>query len=142
MKTAELQTVSVVDLVTNDNDKTIAVPAGRTWRQVIVSVNFTTSADAGARQIEIELQDALGIVLFTAVASETQLATETILYQAAANLEDKVVITTDLVHMRLADFVMNAGFGIRILDSNNISGTDALIIRVNAMEQEYPRTLA
>lgn len=143
MKTAELQVISASDLATGDSDKEIAVPTGRNWRQLMVSISYVSSATVGNRLIEIQLRDASNVVLFSARASETQAASNTELYEGAINVVDQVVTATSIVHMILADFVMNGGFDIRAHDVNAIDPTgDDLLLRVHAMEQEYPRTLA
>ena len=118
------------DAAANDSDKTLTVPAGKTWAlQFLTALLVTTGA--GTRQMRIEIGDGTNLLWFKNFG-DTQPASSTYYYYAAAGLpDDSGEDADDRIRMELEAFILPAGYTVRIFDSAAIAPTvDDLTIRL------------
>lgn len=123
----------VSDEAANDSDKSLTVPAGY-WDQVLwIWVELTTTADAGTRQLVVEIQDAATDVIAQWRAGVTQAASLTYYYCFAPS-------NADLTAMRDTDYMMTPipptlillpGYIVRVYDNNAIqAAADDMVIQM------------
>lgn len=127
----EILTVS--DVTDNDADKSFAVDAGYIWHILSIRIEYTASADAGDRQLAVQLTDNAGTVLDEILVGAVVAASETRYFEIAPGL-------ADLTDFRDTDWLMTplqvtAQLGplhhVRVLDRNAISpGADDMYIRM------------
>ena len=119
------------DAVANDSDKTLTVPAGKTWVLQFLSANFVTTASAGTRQMRVEIGDGTNLLWFKEFGA-TQIESLTRDYYAASDLPDDSAFDSDgRIRMQLEAHVLPAGYTIRIFDVLAFDPTaDDLTIRV------------
>ena len=118
------------DAAANDSDKTLTVPAGKTWVLQFLSALFVTTG-AGTRQMRVEIGDGTNLLWFKEFGA-THGAGLTRNYYAAPDLPDDVAFDGDgRIRMQLEAHVLPAGYTIRIFDSAAIAPTvDDLTIRL------------
>ncbi len=118
------------DAAANDSDKTLTVPAGKTWVLQFLSALFVTTG-AGTRQMRVEIGDGTNLLWFKNFGA-TQGAGLTRNYYAASDLPDDVAFDgDDRIRMQLEAHVLPAGYTVRIFDSAAIAPTvDDLTIRL------------
>jgi len=113
--------VMQTDTALDDSDKTFTVPAGKFWRLQILAAKLITTATAGNRQMTIGIGDGTNIIWqrnFGAV----QTASLTRYYFASDDLPDDVAFDGGgAIRMKLGDWILPAGYTIRLYDSGAIA---------------------
>jgi hypothetical protein len=127
------EVVTLSDEGANDSDKEIAVPAGYEYQVLWIWVEYTSDANAGNRQLEVDFRDAADDVIGQIRPGVTQAASLTRYYMFAPAL-------ADLGAFRDTDYLMTplpptmflpAGYDIRIWDNNAVSAAgDDMIIQM------------
>ena len=124
----------VSDETADDSDKSFTVPADTEWQILSIWVEFTSTADAGARQLVIETQDGAADVTGQPMrAGVTQDPSLTYYYQFGPAL-------ADLTALRDTDWLMSpipptlllpAGHVLRIYDNNAVQvAADDMIVHI------------
>lgn len=131
--TASLQ----VDEAADDSDKEISVPASREWEIQSIWVEYTSTADAGDRQVVIEIQDDSDDVIGRFIAPVTQAASLTYEYLFAAGAETVTSLRdSTYVCVPIAPLVLPAGYDIRIWDNNAVAAAaDDMIVQMMVKER-------
>ena len=116
----------------NDNDKTITVVADQLWHVLWVWVEYTSDANAGNRQIAIELQDAANDVIAQFRAGVVQAASLTRYYLFAPAMADLDAFRdTDYLMTPLPPTVLlPAGYQVRVYDNNGVAAGDDMVIQM------------
>jgi len=124
----------VSDETADDSDKSFTVPADTEWQILSIWVEFTSTADAGARQLVIETQDGAADVTGQPMrAGVTQDPSLTYYYQFGPAL-------ADLTALRDTDWLMSpipptlllpAGHVLRIYDNNAVQvAADDMVVHI------------
>jgi hypothetical protein len=126
------------DLVVNDNDKTITVPANHQWQILSIYVVYASSADAGTRQLQIDFRDQTGVTLFEQRPNATQAVDETRRYSIGPSMANLTSFyDTDHLQTPLPPTIfLDAAWSIRFFDNNNITANDDLDIFVLYADRE------
>ncbi len=121
------------DETADDSDKEFAVTAAQLWQILFVWVEFTTTADAGDRQIVLQFQDGAADVIGEIRAGIVQADTITRNYMFAPAL-------ADLEAFRDTDFLMTplpptlllpATYVLRVYDNNAVQvAADDMIVQI------------
>jgi hypothetical protein len=122
----------IQDITENDSDKTFTVPAGAEWEVLWIYVQYTSTATAGVRQLEIQIIDNGNIIAQwqTGVTQSEGLGYN---YLFGGGIPDSLTtrdtnyITTPLMGAQF----LGAGQTIRIWDNNAIDASaDDMIVRM------------
>lgn len=121
-----------VDEAADDSDKTFTVPANTEWLVKWIYLEFTTTADAGTRQMEIQIQDDAADVIARLVCGDTQIASLTRYYLFAPNVAELTAERdTDKFSTLMPEWFLPAGYVIRIWDNKAIqAGADDLVAQI------------
>jgi len=124
--------ILVSDEPGNDNDKTLTVPAGYEYQILWIWIELTTDANAGNRQLQIDLRDTADDVIGQIRPGAVQAASLTRYYMFAPALADLTAFRdTDYLMTPLPPTVfLPAGFDLRVFDNNNISAVDDMVIQM------------
>ncbi len=131
----------ISEVTVNDSDKSIAVTASRHWEIQFIWVDFTTTGDAGTRQIVVELQDGSSNVLMIMAAGVTQGISVTRKYLFSSDVPDLVAFrdTDTLTTPIPSGIILPAGFVIRIYDRAVIQvAADDMVIRMMVNQRIVP----
>lgn len=125
----------VADVLDNDSDKTITVPAATEWQPLLLYVSLATTATAGNRQLEVILTDDADNVLGRAQAGVVQAASLTRLYTFALNAPDLLAFRdTDKLSTPLPIGMLPAGYKINVLDNKAVdAAADDMTVRLSVL---------
>jgi len=124
------QLFASVDSAANDSDKTITVPAGKTWEIQALNITNVTSADVGNRQIVVIVTDGTN-TLCTLNAEATQAASLTEYYLYTPKYGTAAEAPTGWHYIPLPVHTLPPGGTIRIYDSAAVAaGADDLTVVV------------
>ena len=105
------------DVVINDSDKSFVVPAGEEWEVLYVQAQLITTADAGTRQMVVEVLGPGAELLGRYSAGATQGISLTERYQWGANLSDQSTpIGLELTVSMPSNLRLGPGFTLTIKD--------------------------
>lgn len=125
---------NVYDTDANDSNKVFTVPANTEWQVLFVGVTLATSADAGARQLEVRLERPVATIrAILARPGTTQAASLTRYYVFAGGLADLLAFRdTDWISTPIANgLLLQAGDVLRIWDNNAIAaGADDMTVHL------------
>jgi hypothetical protein len=116
----------------DDSDKTFTVPAGFMWDILSVNIKLTSSADAGNRQICLEVTDGTNVIL-SIMAGIVQAASLTRYYNFYKNAPNLTAfIDTDYLSNPLPDgLVLLPGYTLRVYDKAAIAAAaDDMHVRI------------
>lgn len=120
------------DEALNDSDKEISVPADYEWILQSIWVEFTSTANAGNRQVTIEIQDEADDVIMDIKAGVVQaasLAKEYAFYNGAENMG--AFVDTDHLSTNLPEIILDEGYDVRIWDSAAIdAAADDMVVQM------------
>lgn len=112
---------SDIDVIANDSDKTVTVPADEEWRIDSIGVKFTSTITVGNRQIAIEIIDGAANVIFEARAGIIQTASLVRLYYFAPYMGDLTAFRdTDYLSNPFPQYEITTGWQIRVYDNNAV----------------------
>jgi len=116
----------------NDSDKTVTVPAGEEWIVRSVWIEFTTTANAGDRQIEVRVLDDAADTIASVTASIVQAASNTYYYLFAPNVTELAALRdTDKLTTIMPEWELPAGYAIQVLDNNAVdAAADDMILQI------------
>ncbi len=116
----------------NDSDKTFTVPASTQWLPLTVWVEFTSTGDAGDRQLTVLITRADDSVVAEVRAPIVQAASLLRKYLFAVGVTDLTSFRdTDFISTPLPVMDLSAGYKIRVYDNNAVQvGADDMIVRV------------
>jgi hypothetical protein len=141
-KITDPSTVPVIDTWTlslqsdetdNDSDKNFTVGAGLEWQILWIWVEYTSDANAGNRQLEIQFRDAADDVIGSVRAGTTQAASLTRYYMFGPALADLAAFRdTDYLMTPMPPTVfLSAGYDVRIFDNNAVAAaTDDMVVQM------------
>lgn len=128
----------VSDETVDDSDKTFTVPAATTYQILWIWVEYTSTAVAGNRQLEIQILDSGADVIGEYRVSVVQAASLTRYYMFAPAL-------ADLLGFRDTDYLMTciapttflpAGYALRVWDNNAVdAAADDMIVQIMVAEE-------
>ena len=120
------------DEAVDDSDKEISVPADYEWILQSIWVEFTSSADAGNRQLTIEIQDEADDVIMDIKAGVVQAASLTRYYAFYNGAENMAAfVDTDHLSINLPEIILDEGYDVRIWDSAAIAAAaDDMIVQM------------
>lgn len=123
----------------NDSDKLFTVPNGYEYQVLSVWVDYTSTADAGDRQLVVEWRTASDNLIGQMRVGTTQAESLTRYYLLSASL-------SDLTSFRDTDYLMtplppglflSEGYDLRIYDNNAVAATaDDMTVRVLIARRE------
>jgi hypothetical protein len=120
------------DVTDDDSDKTFTVPAGFMWDILSVHIKLTSTADAGNRQICLEITDGTNVILriMAGIVQAASLIRYYNFYKGAPNLT--AFINTDYLANPLPDgFVLLPGYTLRIYDKTAVAAAaDDMHVRI------------
>jgi len=122
----------ISDEATNDNDKTITVPAGTEYQILWIWVEYASDGNAGDRQLQIDFRDDADDVIGQIRPGAIQAASLTRYYMFASSLADLSAFRdTDYLMTPLPPTLfLSAGQDIRIRDNNGVSAGDDMVIQM------------
>ena len=125
-----------VDEADNDSDKTFTVPSATVWEILSIHVELVTTAGAGDRLIEVQMQDSSGDIIAQTVAGAVQAASVTRSYMFAPDAVDLTSFRdTVLMSNRIPKFILPAGFKVRIFDNNAVAASaDDMVLQMLVLE--------
>ncbi len=120
------------DETEDDSDKTFTVPASTRWRIQSIWVEYASSADAGDRQLCIEIQDDSSDVILQVRPGQTQAASETRYYALAPHITELAAFRdTDYLSTILPSLELGAGYVVRVYDNNAVAAAaDDMVIQM------------
>jgi len=121
------------DEAANDSDKKFTVPAATEWEILSIWVELTTTADAGNRQMCVEIQDGADDVVLQVRAGIVQAASITRYYTFAPGVvELEAFRDTDYLSTAFpAGLVLPATFDVRIYDKAAIqAAADDMLVQL------------
>lgn len=120
------------DAAANDSDKTLTVPAGKSWGLRSIFAELVSTATGGNRQLDVLLTDPSDNVVAKCVAGAVQAASLTRDYVFAPQHPQEAAFTNGLMLRALAgDVVLPAGYKVRVYDSAAIdAAADDLTVRL------------
>lgn len=120
------------DALANDYDKTFTVPANEEWHVLYVYVDYTPTADAGARQIRVVWYDAAGNIVGEVRAGATFDAEEHRYLTFAAGLADLMAFrdTDNLMTPLPVGLLLQTDWDIRIYASGAPNAGDDMTVVV------------
>ena len=111
-----------VEETTPDGDKTITVPAGEEWVIEWLYVEYTSDANPGNRQLEVEVQDDAADIIARLVTGVVQAAGIVRYYLFAPDVTELAAFRdTDKLSTIMPKWVLPAGYAIRVYDNAAIS---------------------
>ena len=110
------------DLTADDSDKSFTVPATTEWQVLWIWVEYTSTAVAGNRQLEIQLQTTGPDVIGSIRPSIVQAASFTYNYMFGSSLPDLLALRdTDLMMTPIPPtLLLQAGDIVRVFDNNAV----------------------
>jgi hypothetical protein len=116
----------------NDSDKTFTVPASTRWRVQSIWVEYTSTGNAGNRQLVIEIQDDGADVIFQIVPGLVQAASLTYKYAFAPGLPDMTAVRdSDFLMTPFPQFELGAGYKIRVYEKEQIdAAADDMVVQM------------
>jgi hypothetical protein len=117
----------------NNSDKTFTVPASIEWEILWIRVGYTTSAVAGARQLEIQMQDTDSSVIAQWQTGITQGESSNYNYLFGVGVPDLLIIRDDnyLMTPMMGATFLTEGQKIRVWDNNAIDPTgDDMMVQI------------
>ena len=130
----EWETHLEADEAINDSDKEIEVDTDYEWILQSIWVEFISSADAGNRQLEIEIQDEADDVIMNIVADIVQAASLTRYYAFYPGAENMAAFTgpdSDYLSTDIPALLLDEGYDIRIWDAAAIAaGADDMVVQL------------
>ena len=116
----------------NDSDKSFTVPASTEWRIQSIWIEMTTSADAGDRHMEVQIQEAGTDVIAEVKVALVQAESLTRYYLFAPHVTELAAFRdTDILSTIFPDLTLPAGYIIRIWDNKAIAaGADDMILHM------------
>lgn len=118
------------DEAANDSDKTFTVPADTEWIVKWVWVEYTSDANAGNRQLEIQIQDDAADVIAQVRTGIVQAASLTRYYMLAPQVTELAAFRdTTYLSTIMPEWILPAGYVVRVWDNKAISaaGDDVVI---------------
>jgi len=125
----------------NDSDKSITVTASEEWEILTIWVEFASTATAGARQLEIQIQDDAADVIMEFKAGLTQAASLTYFYLfgQAMGVEIVALRDGDLVFSPLPKIILPASYVVRVWDNNAVdAAADDMVIQMLVNKRSVP----
>jgi len=115
--------VTVKDETDNDADKAFEVEAGYIWHILSVRVFYTADANAGDRNVAVQLTDNFGLVRDEVRAGAVQAATEVRYYEFGPALADLTGFRdTDWLMTPIPPtWILQPLHHVRVLDQNGVS---------------------
>ena len=111
------QRFTATDAAANDSDKTITVPAARTWEITNIFVTMVASATVGNRQMTVIVADPAAVVLANVKADSVQTASTTEYYSFTPVAGIAVEAPAGYHYASFPAFMLDAGSTIRVYDS-------------------------
>jgi len=125
----------IVDTALNDSAKTLTVPTGEIWELYSIYVDYTCSADAGNRQLNLTMQTTNAAVIAYIHALNVMIADAHEYFHFGVNVGSVTEPVATFHCLPLPAVSLPAGSVIRIMDIATIAGAaDDMVIRalVNA----------
>jgi len=126
------------DVTANQNSKVITVPAGYEYQVLFIFVEYISDANAGNRQIVVDIRDAADAVIGRVVAGATQAASLTRRYMFAPSLADLGAFrnTTFLMTPFPPTVFLPPLYDLRVYDTAGISAGDDFTLQVHVARRE------
>jgi len=115
------------DVVINDSDKTITVPANRQWHILALNAYLTTTATVGNRQLDFRINSSGAATQWRSRAGQEQAASSAVLYMGLTGMPRETARINGTLFMGWpADVWLAPADAIRVLDINAVdaSGDD------------------
>ncbi len=126
------------DEVIDDSDKALTVPAATEWTIQSIRVELITSADAGARQLAIQVRDAADDIILEMIVGDTQIESLTRIYNFFPGAPDLTAERdTTSYTTPFPVLVLPTGFDIRVFDNNAVAAAaDDMVIQMLVLARE------
>jgi hypothetical protein len=120
------------DGAANDSDKTITVPSGKIWEIISIWIELVTTADAGNRQMQIDIRDDGDDVIYSLLAKNVQVASQTEHYACSQNGQEPAETVAGKHFIPIpVGLMLPAGYNVRIYDSAAIAAAaDDMVIQM------------
>ena len=138
INTTDWQIWHISDVTINQNSKIVTVPAGYEYQVLWLFVEYISDANAGNRQIVVDIRDQADAVIGRVVAGATQVASLTRRYMFAPSLADLGAFrnTTYLMTPFPPTVFLPALYDIRVYDTANISAGDDFTLHIQVARRE------
>jgi len=124
----------ITDTTINSNDKTIVVPDGVLWKIIFIRVLFASSSTSGNRLIVLRLLDPDSNIIYAVTAGDNQVANKNVHYNFMPGAPRDSTAVNSIMHIPLPqDLHFPAGYGVRVLDSPDVSGLDDMEVYIQAL---------
>jgi|WetSurSiteA1Bulk_404760.scaffolds.fasta_scaffold00209_3 hypothetical protein len=130
--TTEWRVALTQDITENDSDKEFLVPANTEWEILWIRVQYTSTATAGVRQVEIQIQDS-GSTIAQWQAGISQNENLSYNYLFGVGVPDLTTMRdyNDLMTPLIGAAFLTAGQNIRVWDNNTIDPTaDDMLVNI------------
>jgi hypothetical protein len=120
------------DEAANDSSKTFTVPADTRWRVKWIWIEYTSTAVAGNRQLEIQIQDDGADVIAELVAGAAQAASLTRYYLFAPNVTELTAFRdTDHLSTIMPEWILPTGYVVQVWDNAAVdAAADDMIVQM------------
>lgn len=124
------------DATANDSDKTFTVTSGKVWEIQSIFVTLVTTATAGNRQMQVEIDNGTSVYLVVPVGA-VQAASVTRHYSLAHGLPDLTAMRNTLYLLTpFPKLVLPAGHRIRVYDAAAVdAAADDMTVRILGTER-------
>lgn len=124
------------DNTANDIDKTFTVPQKKLYQVMGVRVDYTSTATAGTRLVEIQFRRDDDAVFDNAVSHIDQEASLNYLYHFNPNRQDGTLTRhTNFAYATLPLVVLRVGWNIRVFEMNAVDAADDMLVRIQVLER-------
>jgi len=116
----------------NDSDKSFTVPANTEWLIHSIWVELISTATAGNRQMEIEIQDGSADVIFELRAGAVQAASLTRYYLFTPQVADLTAFRdTDFLMTPIPELWLPAAYVLRVYDKTAVdAAADDMVVQI------------
>jgi len=121
----------VSDVLANDSDKSLTVPAGEFWEIQAIGVNYTSQTTAGNRRLALSISDGTNVFFLTCMGA-TQAVTLVYDYTWAPQLANMATVVNLTLTAGLPVMVLPPGYIIRVWDIAAIAPTlDDMLVYIS-----------
>lgn len=127
-----------IDSTANDSDKTITVPAGKTWELKWLHIILASTATVGNRQIKMEILDDDSVVRADIHAGAVQAASLTRHYLCGQGVYRETSFVNGEMHVPIPhDLILHPGWSFRVYDSAAVdAAADDLTVSYSVIERD------
>jgi len=127
------------DVVENQNDKTVTVPANEEWEILWIQLQYTCSATVGNRALQLDFRNGSDSARFRTRLAVNLVALDDEFVIWVPGYARETAIANSIIYQPIPPAsVLTAGFDIRIFDQNDIDTNDNMSLHIYTTERQVP----